>query len=177
MKKRLAILLGFAIILGALIACGESNNTGVASSTSNNTSQAQSTPAAASHFKVGDVVKVGNTWQVTVNSVKTSQGDDFSKPGAGNIYVIIDVTVKNISSQEQTISSLLNFTYKAADGTQGKESILTTGVSPSPDGKVAAGDVVKGDLVYEVPAAQKTGTLAFQADITSGGETVWDVKL
>ena len=174
MKKRLTILLGFAIILCALIACGESNNTGTLA---NNASQAQSTPAAASHFKVGDVVKVGDTWQVTVNSVKTSQGDGFSTPDAGDIYVIVDVTVKNISSQQQAISSLLNFTYKAADGTQGKTAILTTGVSPAPDGNVAAGDLVKGDLAYEVPAAQKTGTLSFQADITSTGETVWDIAL
>jgi hypothetical protein len=176
MKKRLAILLGFAIILGALLACGESNNAGSISSTSNTTSQTQSTPAVQ-HFKVGDVVKVGDTWQVTVNKVKTSHGDDFSKPDAGNTYVIINVTVKNISGQEQTISSLLNFTYKAVDGTKGKNALLTTGVSPAPDGKVAASDVVKGDLVYEVPAAQKTGTLSFQADLISNGETVWDIKL
>ena len=174
MKKRLTILLGFAIILCALIACGESNNTGTLAS---NSPQTQSTPAPASHFKAGDVVKIGDTWQVTVNSVKTSQGDEISTPAAGDTYVIVNVTVKNISSQQQAISSLLNFTYKAADGTQGKTAILTTGTSPAPDGNVAAGDLVKGDLVYEVPAAQKTGTLSFQADLTSNGETVWDITV
>jgi len=173
MKKRLALLFGFAIILCSLIACGESNNTGTLANT---TPQTQSTSAAAAHFKVGDVVKVGGTWQVTVNSVKNSQGDDISQPAAGNIYVVIDVTVKNISSKEQDISSLLNFTYKAADGTQGQTAILTTGVSPAPDGKIEAGDLDKGDLVYEVPAAQKKGTLSFQADIISDGETVWDIS-
>lgn len=173
MKKRLTVLFCFAILLGALLACGESSNAGSLSSTSNNTTQA----SAAQHFKVGDVVKVGDTWQVTVNTVKTSHGDDIIKPGSGNIFVIINVTVKNISGKEQDISSLLNFTYKAADGTKGKESVLTTGVSPAPDGKVEAGDTDKGDLVYEVPAAQKTGTLSFQADLISDGETVWDIKL
>jgi hypothetical protein len=176
MKKRLTVLFCFAILLGALLACGESSNTGSLSSTSDNTPQTQSTPAVQ-HFKVGDMVKVGDTWQVTVNKVKTSHGDDIIQPESGNIFVIINVSVKNISSQAQSISSLLNFSYKAADGTKGKDSTLTSGVSPSPDGTVEAGDVVKGDLVYEVPASQKTGTLSFQADIIANGETIWDIKL
>ncbi len=176
MKKRLTVLFCFAILLGALLACGESNNTGSLAGTSNASSQSQST-ATTQHFKVSDVVKVGDTWQVTVNKVKTSHGDDIIQPESGNIFVIINVTVKNISDKAQTISSLLNFSYKAADGTKGKDSLLTSGVSPAPDGSVEAGDAVKGDLVYEVPASQKTGTLAFQADIISNGATVWDIKL
>lgn len=177
MKKKLAILFGFAIILGALIACGSTdNNTGTAV---NNTgdSTPQATQATAAHFKVGQVVKVGDTWEVTVNSAKKSQGDDFSKPDAGNMFVIVNVTVKNISNQEQDISSLANFSFKAADGTQGQTAILTSGVSPSPDGKVAAGDKVKGDLVYQVPASQKQFTLAFESDILSSGQTIWDINL
>lgn len=175
MKKRLSILLGLALIVCALIACGESNNTG---SVTTNGSTDSTPQATAAHFKVGQVVKVGDTWQVTVNSVKTSKGDDFSKPDAGNTYIIINITVKNISSQEQTISSLLNFSFKSADGTKGKDAItLTTGVTPPPDGKVAAGDLAKGDLVYEASASQKTGTLAFEADIISGGQSIWDINL
>jgi hypothetical protein len=47
------------------------------------------------YFKVGDQVKVGDTFVVTVNSVKTSKGDQFTKPKTGNTFLVVDVTIKN----------------------------------------------------------------------------------
>jgi hypothetical protein len=45
------------------------------------------------------------------------------------------------------------------------------------DGKVAAGDKSKGDLTYQVSASQKSFTLAFEADLLSSGQTVWDLSI
>ncbi len=71
---------------------------------SNNT-----TPAGApQHFKVGELVTVGTTWQITVQSAKTSAGSGFYKPQkAGDVFLIFIVSMKNISSSEQTVSSLV----------------------------------------------------------------------
>ncbi|GHO75171.1 hypothetical protein KSD_29420 [Ktedonobacter sp. SOSP1-85] len=108
-----------------MLACGgSSDNTGTSTSSST-TSQ---TSQQVKHFKAGETVKVGDTWEVVVNSAKTSDGDDYTKPDAGNAFLIINVTVKNISNKEQDISSLLNFKLKDKDGTEGKDALLTTGV-------------------------------------------------
>jgi hypothetical protein len=43
------------------------------------------------------------------------------------------------------------------------------------DGKVAAGSLLKGSIVYEVPASMHQFTLSFEPDITSPGQTIWDI--
>lgn len=67
MRKTLVFLAGLFVILGALLACGgSSDNTGTltSSSTTSQTSQ------QVKHFKAGETVKVGDTWEVVVNSAK-----------------------------------------------------------------------------------------------------------
>jgi hypothetical protein len=174
LKRLLVIGVSFVVLLGALLACGEaSNNQG--STDGGNAGYLSPKSIANQHFKVGQVVKVGNKWELTVNGVKLSKGDALSKPEAGNTYVVTNVTVKNIGNREESLSSIAQFKIKAKDGTQGRLALLTSGVTPPPDGKLAAGDVVKGDLVYELPASQKNFTLSFQSDLISSGQTIWDL--
>ena len=167
------------IILNAVkgVTTSSSTNTGsVASTPAGNGSTPANTPAPANqHFTVGQVVKVGDTWQVTVNSVKTSKGEQFLTPTAGNIYLIVDVTLKNTSGQEQTISSALNFSLQDSTGQKYTETLLTSATPP--DGKVEAGSLLRGQLVYEVPTSQKAFTFNFEADIVAGGQTVWDLHV
>ncbi len=164
----------FALLLavgGAVLACGSSSAN--AGSLTNGSSSASS---SATHFKVGDQVKVGDTWVVTVNSAKLHGPTEIDQPKAGDTYLVIDITFKNVSSQEQNLSSLLQLSLKDSTGQTYDETIVSF-VSGSPDGKVAAGDLLRGQVVYEVPQAQKSFTLAFESDITSGGQTIWDINI
>jgi hypothetical protein len=172
MKKLLFLVPLCIIIVELLAACGSTSaNTGTTStSTAGNTP-----PARPQHFKVGDTVTVGSNWKVVVNGIATNAGDDFSKPQKG-VFVVVNVSLTNISNQEQNVSSILNFKFKGSDGTAYTETYLQ-GAAPSPNGKVAVGDVTKGDLVYDVPADQKAFTLSFAPDITSAGQTIWNLNL
>ncbi len=125
-------------------------------------------------FQVGQQVKVGDTWIVTVNNVTTSQGDFISRPAEGTIYLVIDVSLTNISSQEQTVSSFLQFSLKDQTGQQYGEQIVD--FAHAPDGKVEAADVLRGDFVYQVPTSLHQFTFAFQADLTAPGQTLWDIQ-
>ncbi len=147
-------------------------DTAVATGTTGNTPV-----TSTQHFTVGQVVKVGDTWDVTVNSVKTSRGDQYSAPKSGNTYLIIDLTMKNISSQEQNVSSLISFDLKDSTGQKYTETITTMSDIHPPDGKVEAGAPLRGQLVYEVPTSIKDYTLSFQADFTSSGQTIWDIHM
>lgn len=134
---RIVFGLGVVVLAAAVfLACG-SGSANAGSTTTGDTSS-----SGAKHFKVGDQVKVGDTYVVTVNSVKTSKGDDISTPKSGNTFLIVDVSIKNVSSKEQDLSSILQFTLKDSSGQKYDETIIT-GATP-PDGELAAGDVVKG---------------------------------
>ena len=177
LKRSLRMLLPLCALLGVLalviMACGGSSaNAGTTTGTSGNN---QSSSSSGKHFKVGDQVKVGDTFVVTVNSFKTNPGDDIFKPKSGNQFVVVDVTLKNVGSSEQDISSLLQFTLKDATGQKYNETIISN-VTP-PDGKLAAGDILKGQIAYEVAASQHDFTFAFEADIISDGQTVWDLHV
>ncbi|GHO70861.1 hypothetical protein KSC_097530 [Ktedonobacter sp. SOSP1-52] len=189
------LVIGGVVLLLVLVACGVisafafrasnaiTSATSTATTSSNNDTNTGSTPdtnqssGGSKHYTVGQTVKTGDTWEVTVNSVKTSNGEDYLKPDDGNIFIIINVTTHNISAKEQIISSLLNFRLREADGTEAKSAFLSSSVSNPPDGKVATGDKIRGDLVYQVPANQKQFTFLFDNDIMESGQTIWDINI
>lgn len=172
-RIRVLPLVMLLLAIGAVImACGSTtDNSG---STTTGTS-ATSTPAAK-HFKVGQQVKVGSTWVVTVNSVTRHGATDMDQPKAGDTYLVVDATFKNISSAEQNLSTLLQVTLKDATG-QSYDETITTFANQPPDGKIAAGSVSRGQMVYETPTTQKSYTLAFESDIMSSGQVVWDISI
>jgi uncharacterized protein DUF4352 len=165
----------FALLLavgGVIMACGSSSdNTGTST-----TGDSGSSTSSAKHFQVGDQVKVGDTWVVTINSAKLHGPTEFDQPASGNTYLVVDATFKNVSSKEQTLSSALQMSLKDATG-QTYEETIATFAKTTPDGKVEAGDLVRGQVVYEVPKAQKSFTFAFESDIVSSGQTIWDIKV
>lgn len=160
-----------ALATALIVACGGDANAGT--TTSGNTPSQSNT--GSQHFKVGNQVKVGDTYVVTVNSVKTNGGTDIDQPKSGDTYLVIDLTVKNVSSQEQDLSTLLQFTLKDATGQKYDETV--TSFTTPPDGKIEAGDQSRGQMAFEVPKSQHSFTLAFEADITSSGETVWNLSV
>jgi uncharacterized protein DUF4352 len=177
-RQSLRMLLPLLSLLGILalviMACGGSDNSGTSVGKSNGTSTTGGS-GGNNHFKVGDQVKVGDTYIVTVNSFKTNPGDDVFQPKAGNMFVVVDVSIKNVSSQEQNLSSLLQFDLKDSTGQKYTETIVSN--TTPPDGKLAAGDIVKGQIAYEVPKTQHDFTFSFEADIVSGGQTLWDLHI
>ncbi len=102
MKRFIPVFI-LCVIGVCLTACGESNT---GTKTSGSTASTPTAAAPAQHFKLGDTVKVGDTWQVVVNSVKTAPGDQYSSLKQGDVYLLVDVTITNISNKEQTTSSI-----------------------------------------------------------------------
>ena len=138
------------------------------------------TPAPAanstSHHKIGEVVKVSDTLQMTVNSAKTDSGDNFNKPSKdGDTFILIDVTLKNTSSKEEQFSSLLQFHLHDASGRSYIEKINTNATAP--DGKVEPGESLKGTLTYEIPSNMHQYVFSFEPNIVDSGQTEWDVTV
>jgi len=105
-----------------------------------------------SAFKVGEAVQVGSLY-VTVNEVKTVKGDSFNKPPKGYQFLMVDLTIENKGSSAENISSLLQMWLKDPTGQRYKVDLGATVASKgtAPDGELAAGEKLKGQVAYLVP--------------------------
>lgn len=125
---------------------------------------------------IGKPVQVGDTWVVTVNSVKTHAGSEFSQPKSGYTYLVVDVTLKNISSSNQNASTLIMFSLKDQTGQQ-YDLAITDFAKSSPDGAVSPGSLLRGEIVYEVPSTMHTFTLSFRPGLLTSDLAEWNVKV
>lgn len=188
-KSKLLIIIGVVVVL-ALFACvgagvlanhGSNPNasTTTNSSTLNSaTSDAKSTAVPTSkHYKQTDAVQVGNTFDVEIVSVKAStEGQIFQPQKVGDVFLVFVIKVKNISSQEQAVSSLLSFTLQDTNGQKYTETI-NPDAGATIDGKVEPGSLLQGSITYEVPSSIKNFTLAFQASLVDTGQVIWDINV
>ncbi len=124
--------------------------------------------------KIGQVVQAGPNYAVTVNSVKTSTGDSVFSPKSGNIYLVIDVTVKNTSASPQDVSSFIDFELQDSTGQKYEETFTDIGTPPDQTG-LPAGRLIRGQLVYEVPASMHQFTFSYLDFLGNATLATWDI--
>jgi hypothetical protein len=107
--------------------------------------------------------------------VKTSHGDGVSSPKSGNIYLVIDATVVNISQTNQLLASGYYFRLTDSTGLAYDEQFTDFG-SP-PDGNIIPGGKLRGQLIYEVPATQRAFTLQLQGDHLGQAVAIWNISV
>jgi hypothetical protein len=171
-----AVLVFGCVGIAALLAAGGhavQNATNQASTEIATAATGLPTQQPSEQNAAGKPIVASDTWTITLNSASTSTGSDFIKPKSGNIFLEVNVTLKNTSSSSQTASSLLMFSLIDGTGQKYDESF---GVGTPPDGAVAAGGLLRGTIAYEVPQSVHTFTLQFQPDITSSTIVQWTIK-
>jgi uncharacterized protein DUF4352 len=186
-KKKLPIFkIGCGTIVGLVvlfiiiaIASGGKSNTGTpdkpAAGNTGNTTNSQ--PAASTqHFKPGDTVKVGDTWQVTISNVRSVPAGQYDSLKSGDIYLGVDVNFKNISSTEASLFGNADWTLKDTQGQKYDNAYVSDFPNP-PDGKVEAGAPAKGSLIFEVPASIHNFQLAYEQNMFESGQTIWDISV
>jgi Domain of unknown function (DUF4352) len=189
-KGKLLLIIGFVVVIvliaivgNSIVAMDGSQNTGTttnSSSLNNNSPTSVATPTAVpttKHFNQTDAVQVGNIYDIEIISAKTSPGSGYNTPQkSGDVFLVFVVKVKNISSKEQAISSILNFTLLDTNGQKYNETIdIDAGATL--DGKVEPGSLLQGSIAYEVPATIKSFTLAFESDLFAQGQVIWNVNV
>ena len=120
-------------------------------------------------FKIGETDS-NSVWSMTLNSVKTSTGDQVDTPDAGMIYVVADVTISNLLSYSQDVSSSLSFRLQDSAGQAYDQDI--TYFRTAPDGPIQSGSKLRGKLVYAVPKTMHDFTLQFQEN-GDGNSGTW----
>lgn len=125
------------------------------------------TPTAA----VGKVGEPRTAAGVTVgvNAVtKVQQINQFLKPQTpGNVYLVVDVLIGNDRDQETPYNPLY-FKVKDNSGREYTNALL----APDPSlkfGNLAKGDIVRGNVAFEVPPDAKGFVLTYQPLVILGG--------
>ncbi len=129
--------------------------------------QLSPTPGLA---KVGQRVETKGI-AFTVNKVtKADQIGDFQKAKAGSTYVIVDVTIENVSADKAPYN-LFYFRVKDADSFEYSATINVSNDALK-SGELAKGEKVRGTVATEVPAAAKGLVLSYAPLVVVGGYTI-----
>lgn len=160
------------LLLLTLGACGSSTG----SSTGSNTAigqQSQPTASATSKSQPITSAKLNQEiryWTdtrdvdvgVTPTNAKQSNGGQYEEPSAGHVFVVVQLTMKNYSTQEYTYNPL-DFSVMDTNGNLAESSSYSFVQHPLDYGTLAPGGTVTGEVVFEVPTDHVSGLkLAWQ---------------
>lgn len=124
----------------------------------------------SAQYTVGQTASSGS-FDFTVYSVEVPfEAPDRFAPAAGHEYVQVDVRVQNKSKSNQAdFSSEVGFHLLDSVNHQ-YDATIVPGVDPAaPDGQIAAGQAVRGFVMFEVPQGTSGLKLRCQGNLTAAG--------
>ncbi|PKN85752.1 MAG: DUF4352 domain-containing protein [Chloroflexi bacterium HGW-Chloroflexi-8] len=122
-------------------------------------------------YNIGDVIELGKT-TITVNNVTSPVGDQFTKPDDGYKFLIVDLTIENKGTEAITVSTLLQMAVKDSNSYKYGVDLMASTVSggTTPDGEIAPGEKVKGQVGFQVPENASGLLFVFDADVWGTGK-------
>ncbi len=105
---------------------------------------------------------------ITVLSATKTNTAAFTVPSGGNIYLVIDVVIENVSRDEETPYNPLYFSVKDGNSYQYQTTLL------APDPSLSAGSLIKGDKVrgfvaFEVRNVSTNYIVTYEPLVILGG--------
>lgn len=172
-QKVLVIFVLFAV---ASAAGGSSSSTSSSDSSSSKASTKVEKAATPKGPAIGSTAADGKfafaIWKM--NCSKTSVGSDFSKSTAQGHYCILDIAVKNIGKEAQTIFSS-NMKLIDSEGREFKTddmAMMNAGQTDLWLKEINPGNQVNGQLIFDVPTDAKIVTAELHDSAFSGGVKV-----
>lgn len=107
---------------------------------------------------------------VTLENVTESEGQEYTQPTEGNVFLLCEFTIDNQSSKELTVSSVISFdayvdSYAVSQSFSG---LLADDNNKQLDGNVGPGKKMNGVIAYEVPADWSEFEINFEPNVWSG---------
>jgi uncharacterized protein DUF4352 len=142
------------------------------------TATATTQPATSTTGTLGQPLQAGPNWVATVTKVHASTTSDYP-PKAGQTYLEINITLKNVSPNTQFVSSMIEFTLADNNGAQYHESVNDTYTRQAVDGHLSIGQTLTGQVAYEVPQTQHQFLLVFHYGLPDGSSAAvaWNITM
>jgi hypothetical protein len=110
---------------------------------------------------IGEPLRSGD-FELTLHSVdkQYQSGDEFYQPTPGKRYVVVDLSLKNISSESKDYTS---FDFKMKDSDNFEYDSTYAGVEHELDGgTLNAGETIRGSVAFELPVDTALAAFSFQ---------------
>lgn len=132
---------------------------------------------APEFFKIGETAATKKV-KATITEMEKSEGDEFNKPADGHEFVLLHMTIENVSDQEIVVSSMLSFNAYVDDNAinENLAAQISKDGAKTMDGTIAAGKKLTGTLAYEVPKDWKKLEIHFKPDQFSDTTIKWLIE-
>jgi hypothetical protein len=116
---------------------------------------------------VGAMASLG-TLDLLINAFSRSPGDSYNQPESGNEFVLVNVTITNRGSETAFVSSIIQMALRDSTGVSYDVDIAASLIgSGLPEGEVAPGATLSGDVGFQVPLGAN-GLIFIFSDSMSG---------
>ena len=179
-KRWWFIVLVIIIVIGIIGSGGEEDTPQkvaeeVTQTTSNTEEVVTVDESTEEFFYMGDVVET-NKVRAIITGAERSEGSDFNKPADGHEFIIVNMTIENISDEEINVSSLLSFDAYVDDVVLNENFGAMMEAGQTMDGTIAPGKKLVGSLGYEVPKDWKTLEIHFEPDVWDDVKIKWIIN-
>lgn len=111
--------------------------------------EASDTPDPEQQLTVGDLEFVLN--EIVIDEA----GQRFASPDAGNVFLVLDFTIRNQGNETASFSSRLGFTLYDKDGREQETASIAYDTDGNLDGDIRPGRQRSGQVAFEVSAAEE----------------------
>lgn len=124
------------------------------------------TPEPMAMAGVGDRVEEGGIALTVLDARREMQVSEFMTPAEGNVYLVIEALIENVSRDEAPYN-LLYFSAKDSDGFQYSPSFV--GASPAiQSGTLTQGDRARGFVTFEVREVATGVVVTYEPQVLFG---------
>ncbi len=168
MKVRSSLVAGgFAAALVVLPSCGGGGSSEKVGFVGSPDGPATTVKPAAGSYRVGDVVRVGET-EVVVHGFEDPYDAGTQKPPAGSHYVTADVEIRNRSAAPQVYSSFAQFAMRNVKG-ETFDPVGVPGSGEAVSGEVPPGGSRRGMVAFQIPDSSQGLLLGFTDRVFNKG--------
>lgn len=171
-------LIILAIIGSASSTSNNSSSTNSSQTSSNKSSTSNTKKPAQTQAKIGEAANDGK-FSFTVNSFKcgeTSVGDQYLNKTAQGQYCRLNISVKNIGNEAQTLDTDSQYLYNDKGQKYSSDSSATIYAAPSSNSpwyaSVNPGNTITGDILFDIPKGVTPTYAVLHDSSLSGGVKV-----
>lgn len=123
---------------------------------------------------IGETVEVGGL-RITLTKYRISTGSSYNKPESGNVFVICEFEMQNISDKEISLSTIMSFDASCDDYELEYSFSALLECNHTLDETIRPGKKLKGEMGFEVPKNWVDLEIVFTPDFWSSDKATFIV--
>lgn len=178
------VVVGAVVILAGVLLSGGSDGSVSDGSTGKANLAANTTPTPAPQGTESNPASIGGTvtadgLEIMLNAANTAETATagFSVPDEGNVYVVLDVTIRNVSNEKKSFNALY---WSAKDMERGytfDDAMMASTGQDISAGDLSPSDLVRGNVVLEVKADTQALRIKYDTSPLGGKNMYWAVRM